>query len=121
MPAYANVSLVTAVFHPSDIAFVRGWSAAAPGYGGWGVQLDRDEATEQVSVVPPGAEAPTFLITRHGRDVVLQQRRPDASLQELGRFENLREAVLTLCPLDETAMQEIQESLEEAYPRRDGR
>src|SRR5271155_5437909 len=104
MPAYARMSLVTAVFHPSDIAFARGWSAAAPGFGGWGVLVDSDEATEQVSVVPPGAFEPVFFIVRHGRDVVLQQRRPNADPLEIGRFEGLRQAVLVLCPLDEEAL-----------------
>jgi hypothetical protein len=121
MPAYAKVSLVTPVFHPSDIAFVRRWSAAAPGLGGWGVRVDPDEAPEQVSVTPPGAETPLFFITRHGRDVLLERRRAGAEPEEVGRFEGLREAVLTLCRIGDEALEEIHEELEETFPRHDKR
>lgn len=120
MPAYAKVALVTSVFHPSDIAFVNAWSGAAPGFGGWHVQLDRAEAPEQVSVIPPGAEEPLFVITKGPRDVTLHRRRPahGGELVELQRYEGLREAVLALCPIDEDALEEIHLALERDYPRR---
>jgi len=121
MPAYAKISLVTSVFHPSDIAFVRGWSAAAPGLGGWQVLLDRDDAPEMVSVLPPGAEAPVFVLTRGSRDVVLQRRRANGAVEEIGSFDGLREAVLALCPLGDEALEAINEGLEENFPRRDRR
>ena len=69
MPAYAKLALVTPTFHPSDIAFARGWSRRAPGLGGWTVLLDNDAAPEQVSVIPPGGDRPVFYITRQGRSV----------------------------------------------------
>lgn len=120
MPAYAKVSLVTPMFHPSDVAFVEGWCGAAPGYGGWQVRLDREEAPEQVSVLPPGAEEPLFVITKGPRDVTLHRRRPaqDGELVELERFDGLREAVLALCPISDEALEEIHIALERNFPRR---
>jgi hypothetical protein len=120
MPAYARVSLVTPVFHPSDIAFVRGWSAAAPGLCGWQVSFDQEDAPEQVSVAPPGAEEPLFVITRAVREVVVYRRRPSrgGELEELQRFDGLREAVLALAPLTDDALETIHETLERDFPRR---
>ena len=120
MPAYAKMSLVTSVFHPSDIAFVHSWSAVAPGYGGWHVRLDREEAPEQVSVLPPGAEEPPFVITKGPRDVALHRRRPgpEAGLEELQRFDNLRDAVLALCQISGEALEAIHTRLERDFPRR---
>jgi hypothetical protein len=119
MPAYAKVSLVTPIFHPSDIAFVHRWSEVAPGLGGWQVQLDREEEPEQVSVLPPGAEEPLFVITKGPRDVTVHRRRPlaDGELVELKRFEGLRDAVLALCPIGDEALEEIHLALERDYPR----
>jgi hypothetical protein len=119
MPAYAKLSLVTSIFHPSDIAFARNWSEAAPGYDGWRVVLDRDEAPERVSILPPGAEETVFVVVRDTRDVILFRRRPAPSgeLTELGRFDGLREAVLALCPLPDEALEEIHERLEIDFPR----
>jgi len=119
MPAYAKITLVTSVFHRSDIAFVRGWSAAAPGWGGWRVSLDREEAPEQVSVTPPGAEEPLFVVTKGARDVMLFRRRPSrgGALEEVERFDGLRDAVLKLCPISEDALEEIHTLLEREYPR----
>jgi hypothetical protein len=119
MPAYAKISLVTSVFHRSDVAFARAWSAAAPGFGGWRVSFDRDEAPELVSVLPPGAEEALFVITKGQRDVVLHQRRPsrNGALEELRRFDGLREAMLALCPLGEDALEAIHLGLERDFPR----
>ncbi len=119
MPAYAKVTLVSPVFHPSDIAFARGWSAAAPGIGGWGIVLDNEKAAERVSVVPPGSEAPVFDITRAVRDVLVRRRHAGAESEEIGSFEGLREALLALCPLADEALEEIHDGLEETFPRRD--
>jgi hypothetical protein len=122
MPAYAKLKLVTPVFHPSDIAFARGWSRLAQGIGGWTVVLDNETAPEQVSVIPPGVAEPAFFITRQGREAVLERRRPvgdDDEVVEAGRFEGLREAILALCPLDDDALEEIQLGLERQFPRHD--
>lgn len=121
MPAYTKVSLVTPVFHPSDIAFVRHWSALAPGRGGWRVTLDSDAKPELVSVTPPGAEAPLYMITKAPREVILHERRPGqgGEMAELERFEGLRDAVLALCALGGDALEQIHVTLERDFPRRD--
>jgi hypothetical protein len=121
MPAYAKISLVSSVFHPSDIAFARGWSEAAPGFGGWNLVMDSEDAPERVSVVPPGADDPVFVITRGPRDVRLQRLRPGAEPEEIGSLPGLREALLMLCALTEDALLDIHERLEEGFPRRERR
>ena len=124
MPAYAKLSLVTPIFHSSDIAFVQGWTRMAPGIGGWTVLFDNDRAATQISVIPPGAEQPVFFITRQGRDVKLERRRAmgdDDEVVEVGRFDGLREAVLALCPISDDALEEIQMGLEKRFPRHERR
>ncbi len=118
MAAYAKVKLVTSVFHPSDMAFARGWGTAAPGLGGWGLVFDNDAGATEVSILPPGAEAPAFVITRGATDVTLHRRRASGDREEIDTFNGLREALLTLCPLSEESLVEIQDALEEAFPRR---
>lgn len=116
MPAYGKVALVSAQFHPSDVAFAVAWSKRAPGIDGWRVLLDREEGTGRVSVIPPGAEKPVFVVTRDGTKAVME-RVGGRAARPAGEFDNLRQAVLTLCPLHEEVMQEINEELEAAFPR----
>lgn len=116
MVAYAKVKLVTTAFHASDIAFARDWSAAAPGLGGWRVVLDNETTPQQVSIVPPGALKPAFLISRSPRDVLLRRITADGE-EEVGTYIGLREALLEVCPLSDDALVEIQESLEATFPR----
>jgi hypothetical protein len=122
MPAYAKLKLVSSVFHPSDIAFARGWSRAARGMGGWTVLLDNDAAARQVSVIPPGLDRPVFFLSRQGGEVLVERRGSlgdDDEVIEAGRYAGLREAVLALCPLDDDALEEIQVALQGQFPRRD--
>jgi hypothetical protein len=117
MAAFAKLSLVTPVFHPSDVAFAVAWSEAAPGIGGWRVVLDKPVGAERVSVIPPASDTAVFCITRNGVDVVLERTFPDGERKEVGRFKQLREALVALCPLDGDAVEDIHESLERDYPR----
>ena len=121
MPAYAKLKLITSVFHPSDVAFLRGWSAAAPGIDGWRLRLDQEAAPEEVLVLPPGADEPVFRITRPGRDVVLHKLRREAAPEEIGTFDTPREAVLALCRITAEALEAIHERLEIEFPRREDR
>jgi hypothetical protein len=116
MPAYGKIALVSTRFHPSDVAFAIGWSRRAPGIDGWRVLLDREEETEQVSVIPPGSKEVVFVITRDGTKAVIE-RLNGQSRQLVGEFTNLRLAVQALCPLQEEHLQEINEELELAFPR----
>ena len=120
MPAYGKIALVTTLFHPSDVAFADGWSRRAPGIDGWRILVDRREATQQVSVLPPGAEEPVFIITRPAVNVVVERRVRDGGderLEPVGEYPNLRAAVQALCPITDDDLQEIHEELEIAFPR----
>jgi hypothetical protein len=108
------------VFHPSDIAFVEGWSARAPGIDGWRIALDPPHLVERVAVLPPGSVAPVFYITRRAARTVIERQTRDG-LEEVGEYANLREAVQALCPISEEALVEIHEQLERDFPRRAGR
>lgn len=117
MPRPRKIALVTPVFHPSDIAFVLRWSKIAPGLGGWHVRLDPPRDTEHVAVIPPGSEEPVFVLQREVREVVLRRVGQTGMAAELGRFPDLRRAVMALCPIDDDALQEIHEGLEREFPR----
>jgi hypothetical protein len=120
MPAYAKVSLVSPVFHPSDAAFARAWGQFAPGIGGWTVLLDNEAEPTRVLVSPPGGVEPVFFVRRDTRDVVLERKQPlgeGDDMFELGRFDGLREAMLALCPLSDDALEEIHIDLEQRFPR----
>lgn len=120
VPAYGKITLVTPLFHPSDAGFAQEWSRRAPGIDGWRLLLDRTPGAERVSVTPPGAEEPVFFISRPGVRTVLERRRrgPDGdTLSLVGEYDNLRLAVLALCPLHEDQLQEIHEMMELAFPR----
>ncbi len=108
-----------AKFHRSDVLFALEWSAAAPGMGGWDALIDDEVNTRLISVVPPGADAPAFFIYFKGREVVLTWLAPNGKgeVMEVGRFTNLRAAVLALCPLSDDQMQAVNEAMEVMYPR----
>ncbi len=120
MPAYAKIVLVSSVYHASDIAFVQGWSARAPGIDGWRVTFDNPAAPECVMVTPPGSDAPVFFLRRRAGRTVIERRpagRPDDDMIEIGMHDTLRLAVQALCKLDGDDLQEIHEQLERDFPR----
>ena len=117
MPAYAKVALVTPTFHPSDVAFAISWSNSAPGLGSWRVLLDKPIGAESISVIPPGSDEPVFFVSRSGSGVLLERQPPHGERDEVGRFLGLREALLALCPLADTTLEEIQVGLERDFPR----
>jgi hypothetical protein len=109
-----------AVFHRADILYALEWAAAAPGIGGWNVQLDDDQQTRKVSVVPPGSEVPTFFIARAGSEVQLTWLRGTgdrATIVEVARFASLREAVRSLCALSDGQIESVNDAMEALYPR----
>ncbi len=108
------------VFHPADVLYALEWAAVAPGLGGWNLILDNDLTTRLVSVVPPGAENPTFFITRDGEQVTitwLRQQEVGARPVDVGHFKSLREAVRSLCALSDDQLEIVNESMEVLYPR----
>ena len=116
---------VCSSFARADILFALEWSATAPGIGGWDVLIDDELNTRLLSVVPPGSTVPSFFIFRDGGDVVVTWRAADASgvATEVGRWTNLRTAVLALCPLNDDLTEAVNNSMELLYPRslRNGR
>lgn len=107
------------VFARADVLFALEWSASAPGIGGWDVMVDDERETRLLSVVPPGATAPSFFIVRDGGEVIVhwQPTGRAGEAMEVGRWSNLRAAVLGLCPLNEDRTEAINESMEILYPR----
>ena len=108
------------MFHPSDVAFAQRWSERAPGIDGWRVLLEPEAVHDRVHVLPPGAQEPAFLITRPSVRVVLERRVVGGGAESyriVGEFDNLRQAVLALCPLQGEDLQEINEELEISFPR----
>ncbi len=96
------------------------WATLAPGFGGWRVVVSDELRTELVSVVPPGAEFPIFFITPDGEEAVVERQRPrvlGGGHELVGRFDNLRDAVLALCPLDDDRREELNTRMEAIYPR----
>ena len=117
MPAFGKLSLVTPVFHPSDIAFAVYWSKSAPGWGGWKVLVDNEDTPETVAVAPPGLDEPVFFLHREVNEVVMHLEPPGGDRSEAARFANLREAVVALCPLSDEALEDVQLALERDFPR----
>ena len=123
MPAPAKLRLITAAFHPSDVAFIEGWSRHAPGIGGWRLGFDRQPRPERIAITPPGADAPVFLLTRDGTQTLLSRLPKSGTLTgdmavELGHFATLREATLALCQLDDETLERVHTALEVDFPRR---
>jgi len=109
-----------AVFHRADVLYALEWAASAPGIGGWNIVLDDEDQTRQVSVIPPGAERPTFFIARLGTEVVLTWLRTTGEREgpvEVARFASLREAVRALCALSDEQLESVNEAMEALYPR----
>jgi hypothetical protein len=111
-----------ASFHRGDVLFALEWSAVAPGMGGWDVLIDDELRTRLVCVVPPGSDAPAFFIFLKGRDVVMRWLSANGIGEaiEVGRFTNLRAALLALCPLNEDQTEWVNESMEILAPRSGG-
>jgi len=106
-------------FHQADVLYALEWSAVAPGMGGWNLLVDQEAETRLISVVPPGSEAPRFLIFRAGADVDVLWigDSPGEDAMEVGHYPTLRAAVLGLCPVPKEQIRRINEAMESLYPR----
>jgi len=105
-------------FPGPDVSFALEWASVAPGIGGWDVRVDDETHPRLVSVVPPGALDPTFIIFRRENSVSVIWIVPNITgkLKEIARFANLPDAVLALCPLDDRLLQEVTKAMEVLYP-----
>ena len=98
------------MFPLDDLRFALAWSTAAPGFGGWRVEVVQVSSGEMVDVVPPGAEFPVFcVLPRVGYVEVIWEHAADAGGGQatVARPPTLREALLLLCPLSAECLAEI--------------
>ena len=118
MPAFAKISAVSTSFHASDLGFAQFWSQAAPGFGGWRIAIAGPASPTRVQVSPPGSQLPVFVVQRETREVSLAWLAADgAPGEEIGKFANLRLALLMLCPLEGDLLEEIHVKMERDFPR----
>lgn len=118
MPAFAKISAVSASFHASDLGFAQLWSQAAPGFGGWRIALAGAASPPCVQVSPPGSQLSVFVIQRDTREVSLAWLAADGTPgEEIGKFANLRLALLMLCPLEGDLLEDIHVKMERDFPR----
>ena len=103
-----------AVFPIADLRFALAWSAAAPGYGGWRIEVVQISSGEMVDIVPPGAEFPVFcVVPRTGHVEVMWERSADAGGGQVtvARPSTLRDALLLLCPLSAERLTDVDRKL----------
>lgn len=103
-----------AVFPIADLRFALAWSAAAPGFGGWRVEVVQISSGEMVDVVPPGSQFPVFwVVPRIGHVEVVWEQSAEAGGGQVtvARPSTLRDALLLLCPLGAECLADIDRRL----------
>jgi len=103
-----------AVFPLADLRFALAWSAAAPGFGGWRVEVVQISSGEMVDVVPPGSQFPVFwVVPRIGHVEVVWEKSAEAGGGQVtvARPSTLRDALLLLCPLSAECLADIDRKL----------
>jgi len=103
-----------AVFPIADLRFALAWSAAAPGFGGWRVEVVQISSGEMVDVIPPGAQFPVFwVVPRVGHVEVVWEHSAEAGGGQVtvARPSTLRDALLLLCPLSSECLADIDRML----------
>ena len=99
-----------AVFPIADLRFALAWSAAAPGLGGWRIEVVQISSGEMVDVIPPGADFPVFcVLPRIGHVELIWEHAADAGGEQamVAQPSTLRDALLLLCPLGAECLAEI--------------
>jgi hypothetical protein len=103
-----------AVFPIADLRFALAWSAAAPGFGGWRVEVVQISSGEMLDVIPPGAQFPVFwVVPRVGHVEVVWEHSAEAGGGQVtvARPSTLRDALLLLCPLGAECLADIDRTL----------
>ncbi|WP_426954311.1 hypothetical protein [Muricoccus radiodurans] len=119
MPDPAKPSSEPGTFPIADLRFGFAWSRVAPGIDGWRVELVQIATGEMFDVTPPGSEFPVFsILPRAGSVEMIRERPIEAGGGQVivGCFGSLREAVLTLCPLEEGQLAQIDQDLRQPAP-----
>ena len=111
-PTLNRLSLLDkcAAFSIADLRFALGWSAVAPGFGGWRVEVVQISTGEMLDVTPPGAAFPVFCVMpRAGHVVVVHEHAAEAGGGQVtvARPRTLRDALLLLCPLDPACLADL--------------
>ncbi|HEY0205529.1 MAG TPA: hypothetical protein VGC15_15395 [Acetobacteraceae bacterium] len=102
------------MFPIADLRFALAWSAAAPGYGGWRIEVVQISSGEMVDVVPPGAQFPVFwVVPRVGHVEVMWEHSAEAGGGQVtvARPSTLRDALLLLCPLSAECLASLDRKL----------
>ncbi|MGI4944347.1 MAG: hypothetical protein ACRYHQ_27950 [Janthinobacterium lividum] len=102
------------MFPIADLQFALAWSDAAPGFGGWRIEVVQISSGEMVDVVPPGAEFPVFwVVPRTGHVEVMWEHSAEAGGGQVlvARPSTLRDALLLLCPLSAECLADIDRML----------
>ncbi len=103
-----------AVFPIADLRFALAWSAAAPGFGGWRVEVVQISSGEMLDVIPPGAQFPVFwVVPRVGHVEVVWEHPAEAGGGQVtvARPSTLRDALLLLCSLGAECLADIDRTL----------
>ena len=103
-----------AMFPIADLRFALAWSDAAPGFGGWQVEVVQISSGEMVDVIPPGAQFPVFsVVPRMGHVEVVWEHAAEAGGGQVtvARPSTLRDALLLLCPLSAECLADIDRKL----------
>ena len=103
-----------AVFPIADLQFALAWSVAAPGFGGWRIEVVQISSGEMVDVIPPGAQFPVFWVVPRTEYVEVIWEHPaeaGGGQVTVARPPTLRDALLLLCPLSAECLSDINRKL----------
>lgn len=98
-------------FASSDVAFALAWEIHAPGLGGWTVMIDEDEdGSEYLVVDPPLVYGAGFMVRPLGAAAEISWE------QGTLLVDNVREAMLRICPLSPDALAAVEQLADAPAP-----
>lgn len=102
-------------FPTADLAFARGWAAAAP--SGWAVELDAsDEGADIVWIYAPGSDDTAFCVSRQGGAALTEELIQPHGIRPVGSHATLPEALLALCPVGAAELAKVRGGVSEKRP-----
>ena len=110
----SSIQPQSAVFPVLDLEFAFAWSRHAPGIGGWELSVVEMNTGELIEIVPPGAEFPVFYVVPRENGVEIIRERVievGGGQVSVANAPSLREALLLLCRLPASDLDEIDDEL----------